>query len=488
MKHIIRVRIVGFQSHADTTLPFGEGVNAITGPSDNGKSAVLRVIRWVLWNQAPDGFVRDGCTLTQGEITFSDGTVILRERNQKRNKYVVTVPGQELLTLVDFGTKVPAEVSAAHGMRPVPFKAKKASLLNFGGQLEPPFFLEDSPLERADILGRLAGVQVVDRAMDAADRDKRGLTAEIKTLEEQAVRVDAELATYVDLDERDRQVAAAEAILREIPGLTERTTRLQHLRQTWMDNLQAQAETGWTIERLLAVERAVLPLAEAENAHLQVSPRMATRQRWQQVTAGIIDTTRALTRLAHTDTAAAAVKAADEAESAHKQLARLIAARDEVRKLWGPTKRVLAQTAGVQEAQAQVSQAQEHQARWERLQTLRSLQTRVDSETTATANTLHASESKLRAADTLQVVASAQERFGVLQGLRTRHQETQAAVARGSTYMTAMDERIKVAAQEYGQMLRATGICPTCLQIIHPETAAQIAAGLLTEEAHRHVG
>lgn len=487
MKHITQVRVVGFQSHADTVISFGEGVNAITGPSDNGKSAVLRAIRWALWNQGPDGFVRDGCTLTQAEVTFSDGTIILRERNQKRNKYVVSRPGAESLALVDFGTKVPAEVLQAHGMRPVQFKPKKSSLLNFGGQLEPPFFLEDSPLERADILGRLAGVQVVDRAMDAADRDKRGLTSELKSLDEQATRMESELATYADLDERDRQVALAEEILRKIPFLTDSISRLHRLRQTWTDNLQGQDETGWTIDRLRTLEGAVLPLTEAENANLQVGPRVAIGSRWRQVTAGMTETARTLTRLAHADAAATAVKVADEAEILRRQLARLITQRDEVRKLWTPTKRVLAQTVGAQEALTQVNEAQAQQDRWERLQTLRSLRARVEAETIATAHALHTAESKLRAADTLQVVTSAQERLGVLQAHRARHQDTEAAIAKGRLYLSAVDDRIQAAAQEYGQALRETGICPTCLQVIHPETAAQIAAGMMTEEGHSHV-
>lgn len=56
----MKLRIQNFQAHKDTTIEF-DRIATIVGPSDIGKSAVLRALKWVAKNE-PKGisFVRDG--------------------------------------------------------------------------------------------------------------------------------------------------------------------------------------------------------------------------------------------------------------------------------------------------------------------------------------------------------------------------------------------------------------------------------------------
>lgn len=48
MKQITNLLIENFQSHSRSEFDFGKGLTVIIGPSDNGKSAVLRAMRWAL--------------------------------------------------------------------------------------------------------------------------------------------------------------------------------------------------------------------------------------------------------------------------------------------------------------------------------------------------------------------------------------------------------------------------------------------------------
>lgn len=61
MKRFERLLIENFQSHEQTEVFFTEGLNVFVGPSDSGKSAILRALRWVLYNE-PKGtdFIRAG--------------------------------------------------------------------------------------------------------------------------------------------------------------------------------------------------------------------------------------------------------------------------------------------------------------------------------------------------------------------------------------------------------------------------------------------
>ena len=45
------IKIQNIQSHKDTQLEFNPGINAIVGSSNNGKSAILRALYWVVYNR-----------------------------------------------------------------------------------------------------------------------------------------------------------------------------------------------------------------------------------------------------------------------------------------------------------------------------------------------------------------------------------------------------------------------------------------------------
>ncbi|MDP2661239.1 MAG: ATP-binding protein, partial [Dehalococcoidia bacterium] len=214
MRYITEVRIQNFQSHAGTRIKFHPGLNAITGPSDSGKSTILRAIRWVAWNQSPDGdWVRQGTTYASVGLVISDGTQITRERKGKRNFYVIERPGHEPLELADFGLQVPLEVLEAHGMQPIHFDSNRPSLLNLATQLEPPFFITDPAPQRARIVGRLAGVHVADRAIQLTNGDLQAISRETKAQKDELARLEQQLQLYADIDTQEQCLARAEAAL-----------------------------------------------------------------------------------------------------------------------------------------------------------------------------------------------------------------------------------------------------------------------------------
>lgn len=488
MKYITKVSIQGFQSHADTVLVLKPGVNAITGPSDNGKSAVLRALRWALWNEAPEGdWMRKGCTLAQVGIWFSDGATILRERDKKRNKYVVSLPGQEDKTLVDFGTDLPAEVLQAHGMRPVPFDPRRPAVLNYASQLEAPFFLTASAPERARILGRLAGVHYVDLAKSSANSDALAISKEIRKTEAQAAAVDDELAGYVDLDDQEQGVAQAEELLREIQPIMGRIETLQGLLAATRTIVAAMAETEQSLKRFRIAESSGIMLVEAENAQLRLRPLVTLRVTWTRVQSDAVNMERILTQLKGVQEAARAVDEAEKADRTRRELSRIMATRDEVRRHWRPTQAILAQTKGVADAQTQVTEVVDLQAKLDRLTALRSSHQRVTQDTETVIRMLERSARQAQVGTHLDEITATQERVAVLRRLIAVHNENQAAQTKSREVIETLDQGIEAAAREYGQVLRDTGICPSCLQVISPDTAEQIAAGIIHEGGHVHV-
>lgn len=537
-RYIKRVEIDGFQSHRYTALDLTQGVVAITGPSDNGKSAVLRALRWVLYNEAPecgvDKAMHKGCTRMTVKVIMSDGVSVLRERDGKRNRYVIERPGEQTLTLVDFGRDVPAEVIEAHGMRQVPFDPRHPTALSYASQLEAPFFLTNSAPDRARILGRLAGVHYVDLAQKTTNADALALSKEIKSLEGQVAQVEAELAAYDDLDSQEQCVTRAEQLLRDVQPITTQIERLQSLVTTNRAIQAAIEETSDTLIRLQVVEDAGRTLMEAENAHLRLRPLVTTRTTWQQVKrdqdatgatllrlqglseaitlvneaesahqhvhplaalrstwvtvqSGIAVAQQTLQRLDRVGDAVQATTDAERTDRTIRELVRIVEARNRVRKEWGPTKAILARTTGAEMANSVIAEAAETQSLLERLTSLHATQCRIATDMMNAKVSLDRTARQVEASTALETVAATQERINLLIKLNAQHVANVQTQVQGQAYLQSLEQRIAQAAEEYGGALRETGICPTCLQVISPEAAQQIAAGIIHEEGHRHV-
>jgi DNA repair protein SbcC/Rad50 len=104
------LNISNIQSHEQSLLTFHPGVNIIIGNTDSGKSAIIRALRWVIWNRPSGDSLRSRWGgKTSVEIETEDGSVV--RSKDKKDEYNVNIKGQKKLLLSAFGTSVPEEVS-----------------------------------------------------------------------------------------------------------------------------------------------------------------------------------------------------------------------------------------------------------------------------------------------------------------------------------------------------------------------------------------
>src|SRR5690606_23498632 len=136
MSELARVRIRNYQSHADTVLepaPAGQ-LTVIVGPSDVGKTAILRALRWLYFNRPQgDDFRRVGTEHTMVTVETTDGRTVTRSRSAETIGYVV-----DGIILEGFGLDVPLEVQETTGVRPVQIAGEELEV-NIARQLDPPF-------------------------------------------------------------------------------------------------------------------------------------------------------------------------------------------------------------------------------------------------------------------------------------------------------------------------------------------------------------
>lgn len=217
MKYLKKVTLINFQSHKNSVIEFDEGLNVIVGPSDSGKSAIIRGIKWALYNDPlGDYFIREGETETSVTLEFSNNIKIKRLRNRSRNAYILyNITGDEIV-FEGFGSKVPEEIVEILSIKKIPLDSNETDAINLSEQLEGAFLLSENGSVRASAIGRLVGVNLIDDALKETLKDIRNISINKKTMSETVEKIDRELIKYNYLDELKIKIDKIDAIKRMI--------------------------------------------------------------------------------------------------------------------------------------------------------------------------------------------------------------------------------------------------------------------------------
>jgi len=186
---ITKLSIRNFQSHKDTFLEFSPYVNAIIGPSDSGKTAIFRALRWVVENR-PSGQDFHSWWGKNPAVTLglSNGIEITRERVKAENIYRMFQqdgergnPPQEL-EFKAFGQRVPDEVQRILNLSPI----------NFQWQMDNSFLLSQSSGEVARYLNGVVNLEMIDTALLNIERRLRGEIREVQNAKQNIDKYEAE--------------------------------------------------------------------------------------------------------------------------------------------------------------------------------------------------------------------------------------------------------------------------------------------------------
>ncbi len=259
MNYISKITIQNFQSHENSELELDPGLNVIVGPSDQGKSAIIRAIKWVLFNE-PRGneFIRHGSNFARVTVEMSNAYIVTRERSPSKNRYTVTDPEGKSDVYEGFGNEVPDEVKKAHRIFKVVIDVDSDVSLNLGEQLESPFLMSETGSVKAKAIGRLTGVHVIDKAIRECINDiKRETQVENRCLKE-IEELDEKLKSYENLEQLRNEIDDREKLLKTLEGQAERLEQLQKLRIVLGQVSAEQEKSRKLLEQLDRVDKAEL--------------------------------------------------------------------------------------------------------------------------------------------------------------------------------------------------------------------------------------
>jgi len=211
---IQKIQLTNFQKHKDLKLDLESGLNIITGPSDSGKSAVIRALRYVCLHEIlPKSFTTHGETHTGVSVLVS-GTRTTRFRNTKESGYL---HGGD--TYVAVKNDQPEAVKQAVNL----------SDINFQSQYDSPFLLGLSPGQVAKEINKVVDLQAIDLCQKWFGTEIRKTRTLLESSEQEVSEHTAQLRELCWVPEAEFEWTDIKGSSERLDALCESTTRLSDL-------------------------------------------------------------------------------------------------------------------------------------------------------------------------------------------------------------------------------------------------------------------
>lgn len=255
MKYIKKVILVNFQSHENSVIEFDSQLNVIVGPSDSGKTAILRGIKWALYNEpSGDYFIKEGESHCSVTIIFSDLTKIKRYRSKSKNSYHLYDSNNNEKKFEGFGTTVPEEIIDITGIKKILLDNDHSSTINLSDQLEGSFLLSERGSTRAGSIGRLVGVNVIDDSLKDTLRDIRNLSGQKRHIDNNILELEEELAGYEYLEELRIKINSLDIIRNKISAKEEAKAKYNTIFNKLSDILKNKIQVENYIKKLKDID------------------------------------------------------------------------------------------------------------------------------------------------------------------------------------------------------------------------------------------
>lgn len=246
---ITRIILENFMAHELTELELGPGINALTGPNNTGKSAIVEGLRCVATNPVPRHYIRHGAKEARVTVEIEDGTRVVWIRKKRSSGYELWAPGaEEPEEYWRFGRKPPEDVLAALRLDLVELETGAEVDVHVGNQRDPVFLLNQPGSNAA--------------AFFAASTESAHLLAMQNLLKRRTL--DAK-RTEKDLEERLGRIAGELDLFSPLPGIELRVETVRELEATAKELQKTIPELEQTLEASKNVSELLVAADQTTN-------------------------------------------------------------------------------------------------------------------------------------------------------------------------------------------------------------------------------
>lgn len=241
---LTKLTLNNFQPHHKKTIEF-DLVTIITGPSDVGKSSLIRAIRWIAKNRpSGDGFITVGKENTRAKIVI-DGYRISRAKGKKKGNYY-QVDNRKLKAM---GSKVPEAIE----------NILCVSDLNFQLPRDPLFWFSLSPGQISKELNRIINLEAIDSSLSSVSSRLRKARSVVEVTE-------SRLSTAKEKREETKWAVEADKDLKHVEELFSDAQKKEEHHQTldeWIESCKAQKTKSVNLQKAAKEGEVVIAAVEA---------------------------------------------------------------------------------------------------------------------------------------------------------------------------------------------------------------------------------
>ncbi len=267
--------IKNFQAHERIKIQLDSGITTIVGPSDVGKSAIIRAIRWVMLNQ-PRGadFIREGADQVSVKLTL-DSQIVKRTRGDGVNSYEVGDKKFEA-----FNNDIPPEVA----------RLLNVSGLNFQNQHDNVFWFSETAGEVSRQLNNIIDLGSIDKVLGYLNSQLREATGRVTYSTERLEAARIACKALKPVEAADRELRRIEALDTHWKGLFQKAGVLAEATQD-VKNGQEQAtrakgkfkaarellQLGEVVSQIITKqEKLAIVIAQAKTLQKKIHPLPST--------------------------------------------------------------------------------------------------------------------------------------------------------------------------------------------------------------------
>lgn len=225
---IEQLKATNLQKHEDITLNFIEGVNVITGPTDSGKTAIFRGLKWVLMNEGDSSkLVKHGTQKCTVSVTI-DGNTVERSYSASSNTYKLN---DNLYK--SFRTSVPADIASLVNMDTISIQDRR----------DLPFMVYYKGSETAEQFSTMLDLNEIQTVTANTNRYVKKVAEAVEQAKINIDKAKTTLDYYADVDEANallkvyaELLVECDALAGEDKTLTDYKEKLFWVRRTLADN------------------------------------------------------------------------------------------------------------------------------------------------------------------------------------------------------------------------------------------------------------
>lgn len=268
--YISQIVLENFQSHEHSVFDVSENLNIFTGESSNGKSSVMRGMRWLMDNHGRsqrESFIRHGAEYAKVTAVFSNGMTVSRVINEKAhrdNGWSIYDPSTG--ETEKGNTRMVDQIRALFGYTKVQFDTDEDLDINFLNQGDGWYFIGDqmTASKRAKVIGAIFGTHYTDAVMRDLEREIRQNRQEVEIRTKDLDKTTEQINDYDYLVEFEEDLKKAAGKIDELQIISERKEKLEQLIDGVIKLKEQEKQINKVLEETMHLDKANSKLNQLE--------------------------------------------------------------------------------------------------------------------------------------------------------------------------------------------------------------------------------